>query len=187
MTETLNSEELNMATVQQHQPITMTEEEYLNCFTFEPDAEFTDGIVEERPVGTIEHGRWQIAIATWFKQHEKEWNIESLPEVRVRLRPGLNKIPDVIILDLANGRARGKIVTSTPIAVFEVFSPDEHMKELRLKFAQYDLANIPHIWFVDPDKGVWQRYVDGVLVPSEEFTHGTISFHMAEITALVLD
>ena len=167
------------------QPKTMTEEEYLNCFSFEPDAEFTDGIIEERPVGTIEHGRWQKAIMLWFTQHEKEWNIESLPEVRVTLRPGLHKVPDATILDLSRGRAEGKTVTSTPIAVFEVFSPDESMKELRLKFAQYDLADIPHIWSEDPEKRVWQRYIDGVLVPTEQFAHAQISFAMAEITALL--
>jgi Uma2 family endonuclease len=173
-----------MATVQQHQPFTMTEEAYLDCFDFEPDAEFTDGVIEERPVGTIEHSRWQFAIARWFAQHGKEWWVESLAEVRLTLRPGMHRVPDVSILDRKDGKAMGKTVTSKPIAVFEVLSPDEPMRRLRRKFAEYDEAEIPHIWFVDPDKGVWLRYVDGALVPTERFTHNGINFLMAEITAL---
>ena len=176
-----------MATVHQYQPVTMTEEEYLNRYDFEPDAEFADGVIEERLVGTIEHSRWQAAIMFWFRQHEKEWSIESLPEVRLTLRPGLHRIPDVAILDLSGAKAeRGRTITSTPIAVFEVFSPGESMKQLRRKFADYDLAEIPHIWFVDPDKGAWLRYVDGVLTPTERFVYdGFFNFNLAEITALV--
>jgi Uma2 family endonuclease len=181
-----------MATAYQHPPMMMTEEEYLNHFSFEPDAEFTDGIVEERPVGTIEHSRWQQAIMLWFAQHKREWAIESLPEVRVRLRPGMHRVPDVTILDATKEKAKGKIVTATPLAVFEILSPDESMRRIRRKFAEYDEAEIPHIWFVDPDKGVWQRYIDGVLVPTERFLYETearkvfmgIDFMMTEITAL---
>jgi Uma2 family endonuclease len=171
-----------MATMHQHQPIMMTEEEYLTRFEFEPDAEFADGVIEERPVGTIEHGRWQKTILLWFASHEKQWGIESLPEVRLTLRPGLHRVPDVTVLDFAaHGKAEGKTITSTPIAVFEIFSPDESIKQLRRKFAEYDLAEIPHIWFVDPESGVWQRYIDGVLVPTKRFTHKNISFSMVEI------
>lgn len=173
-------------TTAQHQLIETTEEAYLARFDFEPDAEFVDGIIEERPVGTVEHSRWQAAIMRWFQQHEKEWNIESLPEVRLTLRPGLHRVPDVTILDRRGGRAEGRTVTIPPsIAVFEVFSPDESIKQLRRKFAEYDLAEIPNIWFIDPDTGIWQRYVDGVLVPTERFTHeGFLNFALAEITAL---
>jgi Uma2 family endonuclease len=163
-----------------------TEGAYLNRFDFEPDAEFSDGVIEERPMGTIDHARWQAAISYWFRQHEKQWQVESLSEVRLTLRPGLHRIPDVTILDLRSGKAEGKTVTTRPIAVFEVFSPEESMKQLRIKFAEYDFAGIPHIWFVDPDKGVWQRYVDGVLTPTESFIHDeVIDFDMSEINALV--
>jgi Uma2 family endonuclease len=174
-----------MATVQ-HQPIAPAEEAYLNRFDFEPDAEFTNGAVEERSMGTPDHSDWQGAIHVFFYQHAKVWGIKSYVETRLALRDGLYRVPDVTIVDPAEGGTDGKAITCTPIAVFEVFSPEESMKQLRLKFAQYDLAGIPHIWFVDPAKGVWLRYVDGVLTPTNSFVHDSvIDFEMAEITALI--
>jgi hypothetical protein len=38
---------------------------------FEPDAEFADGVIEERPVGENEHSAWQQALAVRFGQHAR--------------------------------------------------------------------------------------------------------------------
>ncbi|HLH34324.1 MAG TPA: hypothetical protein VKX41_06600 [Alloacidobacterium sp.] len=52
-----------------HVPI----EVYLRS-SYEPDAEYVDGEIEERPVGEYDHSSWQEAILKWFWQHEKEWS-----------------------------------------------------------------------------------------------------------------
>ena len=49
--------------------------------SYEPDAEYVDGKIEERPMGEFDHASWQLAILTWFWQHEREWNIRVLPEI----------------------------------------------------------------------------------------------------------
>jgi hypothetical protein len=48
--------------------------------SYEPDAEYVDGEIEERPMGEHDHAAWQAAIQRLFFAHEQEWNIEVLPE-----------------------------------------------------------------------------------------------------------
>ena len=56
--------------------------------SYEPDAEYVDGEIEERPMGEREHVLWQKAILKWFWQHEKEWGVEVLQEhCEYRLHP----------------------------------------------------------------------------------------------------
>jgi hypothetical protein len=43
--------------------------EYLHS-TFEPDAEFVNGELEERNVGEYDHNAVQKAILLWFDQHD---------------------------------------------------------------------------------------------------------------------
>jgi hypothetical protein len=44
-------------------------ETYLRCF-YEPDAEYVDGEIEERPAGVYVHAAWQAAILRCFAEHE---------------------------------------------------------------------------------------------------------------------
>lgn len=51
--------------------VQMSVEEYLRS-SFEPDAEFVDGILVERAVGEDEHSAWQSAIVGFFVSRAKE-------------------------------------------------------------------------------------------------------------------
>ena len=53
-------------------------EEYLKT-VYRPDCDFVDGEIEERKVGERDHNRIQLLVASWFLNHEREWNIESIP------------------------------------------------------------------------------------------------------------
>ena len=37
---------------------------------YEPDAEYVDGEIEQRPMGEYDHAAWQAAIQKWFWKHE---------------------------------------------------------------------------------------------------------------------
>ena len=42
-------------------------EDYLRSSSdYEPDAEYVDGQIEERPIGQYDHAAWQEAIMKWF-------------------------------------------------------------------------------------------------------------------------
>src|SRR5271156_5470426 len=86
--------------------------------SYEPDAEYVDGKIEERAAGEYDHASWQAAILTWFRQHKNEWNARALPELRVHVAATRFRVPDVTVLE--RSQPKEQIVTHPPLAVFEV-------------------------------------------------------------------
>jgi len=159
-------------------------ETYLRS-SYEPDAEYVDGEIEERAVGEFDHASWQAAIQRWFFLHEREWNTNVLPELRVQVSATRFRVPDVTILDF--NRPPEQIVTHPPIAVFEILSPEDTVSKLRRKLDDYARMGISQIWVIDPGDGASLRYVDGELLRGELFdepAHG-ISFRIEEIGKLL--
>jgi Uma2 family endonuclease len=159
-------------------------EVYLST-AYEPDAEYVDGEVQERPMGEDDHSAMQAAICQWFSLHDDQWNIRVRPEYRVQAKATTFLVPDVAILDAANPRE--KIATLPPLAVFEVFSPEDRIRRTIRKLNDYQQMGIPQIWLIDPADKVWQRFENGKLVDSEVFSMPGrgIEFPMDEISELV--
>ena len=136
--------------------------------SFEPDAEYVDGVIEERPMGEYDHSSWQQAIELWFSQHAQEWAIRVRPELRVQVARNRFRVPDVTVLD--RNLPIEQIITHPPIAVFEVLSPEDLLNRMMTKLADYERMGIKTILILDP-KGRHFRYVDGRLepLPSEPF------------------
>jgi Uma2 family endonuclease len=152
---------------------------------YQPDAEFIDGELRERPMGEDDHSAWQGAIYLWFAQHADEWNIRVRPELRVQVKAQNYLVPDVTILDAANPKE--KIATQPPLAVFEVLSPENKIREMMRKLSLYEQMGIPQIWLIDPADPVWQRFEDGKLFDRDIFSLSErgIQFEMSEIGKLV--
>ena len=152
---------------------------------FDPDAEYIDGEIRERPMGEDDHSAWQEAICAWFRNNGEEWNIRIRPELRVQVLNENYLVPDVAILDAANLRER--IATLPPLAVFEVWSPENKIREMMRKLDLYAQMGIPQIWLIDPSDPIWQRFVEGKLVDSNlfDFPERGIRFEMKEITQLL--
>lgn len=162
----------------------ISEEQYLRS-ALKPDAEYVDGEIRERHVGTYDHNDWQQAIQRWFVEHAKEWNVRSIQEQRMRVRPAKYRIPDVAVLDRAYPLEQ--VVTIAPIAVFEVLSPEDTVLELNEKLDDYAAMGIPHIWVVDPKTGIFKRFADKCLIPLTHFDYQErgIIFNIPEIAALL--
>jgi len=150
---------------------------------YEPAAEYVDGEILERPMGELDHADWQNAISTWFRNHAQQWNIRVFPELRVQVRPENYRIPDVTVLD--RSLPIEQTITRPPLAVFEVLSPEDTVKRLKQKLAEYAKMGIPQIWVVDPDNGSFERYEAGRLNPATRFEQGTIQFDVAGIATLL--
>lgn len=86
--------------------------------SYEPDAEYVNGAVEERQMGEYDHSSWQHAIELWFAQHAREWDIRVRPELRVQVAESNLRVPDVTVLD--RKLPVEQVITHPPIAVFEV-------------------------------------------------------------------
>jgi Uma2 family endonuclease len=141
----------------------VTVEEYLRS-SFEPDAEYVDGQIEERAVGENDHSAWEKAIVFWFERQAKDWQIRVRPELRVQVAPDCFLVPDVTLLD--RNQPIEQIVTRPPIAVFEILSPTDSLKRVMKKCARYEGMGIKTILAVDPD-GPTYRFASGRLEPLE--------------------
>ncbi|HEY0796646.1 MAG TPA: Uma2 family endonuclease [Acidisarcina sp.] len=152
---------------------------------YEPDAEYVDGQIEERPAGENDHAAWQGAIYEWFAQNKASWGIIPRVELRMRVAPTRYRVPDVTILERA--RPVERIVSHPPLAVFEVLSPEDTVRRMLRKFADYHAMGIQEIWLLDPETRVFSRYSAGELSRRSEFSLGikNIEFSLKRIEELV--
>jgi Uma2 family endonuclease len=153
--------------------------------SYEPDAEYVDGEIEERAAGEYDHSSWQRAILFWFFPHEREWNIRVLPSLRIQVAPTRIRVPDVTVLD--RSLPIEQIITHPPIAVFEVLSPEDTMTRMMRKLGDYAAMGIAHIWVIDPENGKSYLYRQGQLKQTSTFGEPgeAIHFAIAEIEKLL--
>ncbi len=127
-------------------PLT-TIEEYLRT-SYRPDVEFLDGHLQEKPMGTWDHGFIQGLLFTWFLQHRLEWNVVPSIEVRTRVSQARVRLPDVVV---DRPGQRSAVLTGPPLLAIEVLSPDDTYSALRKRAKDYQSMGIPNIWLIDPD------------------------------------
>jgi Uma2 family endonuclease len=153
--------------------------------SYEPDAEYVDGKIEERPMGEFDHASWQQAIQKWFWTHEKEWNIRVLPELRVQVGATRYRVPDVTVLE--RSLPIEQIITRPPLAVFEVLSPEDSLQRLKRKLEDYRNMGIPEIWVIDPQDSTFYRYQDLQLQRNDSFSLAEkgIAFDMNQLKDLL--
>jgi Uma2 family endonuclease len=154
--------------------------------SFEPDAEYVNGVIEERPMGENDHSAWQNAIQLWFARFATEWEIRIRPEFRVQVTPENFRVPDVSILD--RNLPVERFATHPPIAVFEVLSPEDTLIRMMTKLGDYERMGIQNILILDPN-GKHFRFIKGALepLPAEPFDlpGSRCRFDLAEIEKLL--
>ncbi len=160
-------------------------EVYLNS-SYEPDAEYVDGAIEERHIGEWNHADWQAAIVEFFRSRRHEWNIRAAAELRVQVSPGNFRVPDVTVTD--RSKPIEQIVTHPPIAVVEILSPEDTLTRMMTKLREYELMGIQTILVIEPN-GQNYRFIGGRLEPltAEAFDlpGSACRFDLAEIEKLL--
>ena len=131
--------------------------EYLTQ-TYDPDCEYIDGILQERNVGEISHsdahGRTYLFVQTQFRGF---W---SGVEVRVQVKPGRYRVPDVTIV--RGGKPAGRIITAPPEVAVEVLSPDDRAADIQDKIDDYLAFGVPCVWVIRTDsRRAWIHTNDG--------------------------
>jgi Uma2 family endonuclease len=121
--------------------------EYLRN-SYRPDCEYVDGRVEERNVGEHDHAALQAALIIWFGQHQQEWNIEVLPEQRIQISPSRFRIPDVCLVSL--DQPVEQILTKPPLACIEILSPEDTLRRMQERIADYRQFGVSNVWILDP-------------------------------------
>jgi len=140
-------------------------EVYLST-SWEPDAEYVDGVIEERPKGEWNHAEWQAAVLEFFRKRRKEWNIRIAPELRVQVSPHTFRVPDVTVLD--RSQPIEQIITHPPIAVIEILSPEDSVSRMLKKLREYQQMGIQTILILDPGTEEHYRFSAFGLTPLVE-------------------
>jgi Uma2 family endonuclease len=122
-------------------------EEYLST-SYHPDCEYDEGVLEERNLGEFEHSFLQINLGTIFTTHIAEWGVFGLTEQRVQIKPRRYVVPDVAVLRM--GTPRERILTRPPLIAIEIVSPEDRMKDVAAKAAEYLAFGVEHNWIIDP-------------------------------------
>ena len=128
--------------------ILVSEEEYLHT-GYEPDCEFEDGVLIERNVGTIDHGKLQAALTAYFFRRRKAWNLHVVTEVRTRARAGKYMIPDLCVVE--GPEPTGLVLQTAPLLWIEILSPEDRPLRVNRKVQAVLEFGVPYVWVVDPE------------------------------------
>jgi Uma2 family endonuclease len=126
---------------------TISVSEYLHS-SYSPDRDYVDGRVEERNVGEHDHAAVQAALILWFGQRQNEWNIEVLPEQRLRISPTKFRVPDVCVISL--NEPVEQILTRPPMICIEILSPEDTLRCMQERINDYRNFGVANIWVLDP-------------------------------------
>jgi len=123
-------------------------DEYLKT-VYKPDVEYVNGELQERHVGELEHARMIMAVLTWFAGRSQEWQIETLPDVRVQVKAERFRVPDVCVCAASSTDTR--IVTTPPLVAIEVLSPEDRIANYHERIADYLKMGVRGVWVIDPE------------------------------------
>jgi Uma2 family endonuclease len=121
-------------------------DQYLST-SYRPDREYIDGEVVERNMGKWEHARIQALLTIWFGQHEREWGIQTATEWRAQVSSTRVRIPDLI---LVRQEPQPDVLTSPPLLVVEILSPDDTYSDTQKRADDYLRMGVQTIWIIDP-------------------------------------
>lgn len=132
-----------------------TVREYLRT-SWSPDREFVDGRIEERNFGEKEHSIIQRYLTVLFAIKRAEWGVEVFPELRTQTEARRFRVPDVLVM--RTGEKFDRYVTQPPLIAIEILSPEDSLRAMQAKAAEYRLFGIEHIWVIDPEPRIAYRY-----------------------------
>jgi Uma2 family endonuclease len=139
--------------------------------------ELTDGHVEVLPMPTDEHQRIVLFLyrALYAFLAARGLGIVLVAPLRLRLRPGRYREPDLLLLLSANDSRRSHRYWTGADLVLEVVGPDDPQCDLVRKRQEYARAGIPEYWIADPasEQLLVLRLAGTAYVEHGVFTRGT--------------
>lgn len=143
-------------------------EVYLHS-SYEPDAEYVDGRIEERGVvtGEYDHNAVQLALLLWFSRWGKEWNVRVIQEQRIRVAPERVRIPDVCVF--YRDAPIEQVFTHPPLVCIEVLSPEDRMVRMEERMGDFQRFGVKNIWVIDPKKQIGWSFVSDNWVRTDTF------------------
>jgi Uma2 family endonuclease len=136
-------------------------EEYLNT-SYEHDVEFVDGVLVERGMPAPAHATLQAILIEHLRKYRKDFSYSVMPECRVELvKRSRYRIPDVLMASLPVSNT--KVLETVPLAVIEIWSPDDRIGQQMARFREYWIRGVRQILVLDPEEFVALTYTEGSL------------------------
>jgi len=146
-----------------------TVREYLST-SWSPDREFVNGRIEERNLGEKEHSIIQRFLTVLFALKRAEWGVEVFPELRTQTAARNFRVPDVLVVRA--GESFKRYVTRPPLIAVEILSPEDTLRAMQGKAAEYRRFGVENVWIIDPEPRIAYRYT----------TAGLEEVHSGELT-----
>jgi len=149
-------------------------EEYLRT-GYHPDCDYVDGEIQERNLGEREHGLLQAALAAWFFNNAKAWNIYAIVEQRIRVTARRVRIADLCLL--SRDAPKEQVVLTPPILCVEILSPEDRLPRAARVMEDYARMGVPNLWLLDPEdrvayiytsEGLFKLTTDRLTIPNTE-------------------
>ena len=148
-------------TAQTSLPPVMSEQEFDAWCDEDTRAELVDGeVIPMAPVSLLHYdtGDFLRALIRAYLKCFPHGRLLG-PEVQVRLRPGLRRVPDLLFIAAAHqSRIKKNMVDGAPDAVWEIVSPESEARDWRDKYFEYEAAGVPEYWLIDPHSQVVHLY-----------------------------
>lgn len=122
--------------------------EYLRTSYPGLDREYRDGEVLERSMPDNLHSATQFLFLAFLAIVRKTIALHPRPELRLRLRPGVFRIPDICVFH--PDAPKESVPSTPPFIAIEILSPDDRMSDVTTKLEEYRAFGVPHVWLVDP-------------------------------------
>ncbi len=129
-------------------PTLVSPEEYLRTSFENPDREYADGQIIERPLGNRSHSRIQLRLLQIFSNLGSKAPLFPYPELRLRLSASQFRIPDVAVF--AERDPVEEVPSHPAYIVIEIISPDDRHSDMMEKLELYRNWGVAHVWVVDP-------------------------------------
>ena len=114
--------------------------------------EFTDGRVEVLPMPTPKHQKIPALLyRSFFVVVQALGGIVLFAPLRVQVRPGKYREPDLVVLRDAQDPRQGDRSWHGADLVLEIVSPDDPERDTVTKRTDYAEAQIPEYWIVHPE------------------------------------
>ena len=125
----------------------MTPEQFLALPDEKPYLEYVDGVVVQKPMANLAHGRLTIRLGVLLTA----WIGDGSGVVGSEVRSRLGELPNFRLPDLSYW-APGRIAEddSLPTLAVEVLSPSQTMGELREKCRFFRRNGVDVCWLIDP-------------------------------------
>jgi len=118
--------------------------------SFEYDAEFVQGKIEERHMPDRDHSDLQSRLLLLLSQPQCAAWFLCRTELRVRVAEDTYRIPDLCVLRA--GAPREQNVITPPLLCIEVQSPDDTLPATLLRVRDFLRMGVPEVWIFDPRK-----------------------------------